>query len=220
MSAGLATALAPLAAAAVLVPARSGPFCLSDCVAYPYDDIARFYPGDYLWMAPAALAAFALVVLAAAMVEAAAPGRRVFAIAGFGFATISAAALGVCYVSQVEIVQPRLLAGEADGIALLTQYNEHGLFIALEDFGYLVMSLALGALAASVRPQAGAARVIRWTGLANLVLVGGAFVAISAVYGVERGYRFEVVAIVADWMALVLIGAAAALWFWRAGRQG
>ena len=216
IAAALATALAALITLPLLVPARSGPFCLDDCVVYPYADIARFYPGDYLWMAPAALAAFALVALAAALVEAAPPDRRVFAIAGFGFALIAATALGLCYLSQVEVVQPSLLAGEDDGIALITQYNQHGLFIALEDFGYLVMALALGALAASVAPGPGAAQVLRWTGFATAVVVVGAYVAIAVIYGAGRGYRFEVVAIVVDWLALVIAGVSAALWFRRA----
>jgi hypothetical protein len=29
---------------------HSGPNCLSDCITYPYTDVAAFVPGDYLWM--------------------------------------------------------------------------------------------------------------------------------------------------------------------------
>lgn len=32
--------------------------------------------------------------------------------------------------------------GETEGITLLTQYNAHGIFIALEELGYLLMSLS------------------------------------------------------------------------------
>jgi hypothetical protein len=32
--------------------------------------------------------------------------------------------------------------GGIEGIALLTQYNPHGLFIALEELGYLMMSFS------------------------------------------------------------------------------
>jgi hypothetical protein len=35
------------------------------------------------------------------------------------------------------------MKGETDGIALITQYNEHGLFIAMEELGYITMSIAL-----------------------------------------------------------------------------
>jgi hypothetical protein len=36
-----------------------------------------------------------------------------------------------------------LLRGELAGLSLLSQYNPHGVFIALEDIGYLMMSAAL-----------------------------------------------------------------------------
>jgi hypothetical protein len=32
--------------------------------------------------------------------------------------------------------------GETEGITLLTQYNAHGIFIVLEELGYLLMSLS------------------------------------------------------------------------------
>ena len=32
--------------------------------------------------------------------------------------------------------------GETDGIALLTQYNGHGIFIAMEELGYITMSIS------------------------------------------------------------------------------
>ena len=46
-------------------------------------------------------------------------------------------------------MQPSILLGETEGFALLTQYNPHGVFIALEDLGYFLMGMAfvfLGAL--------------------------------------------------------------------------
>jgi hypothetical protein len=35
-----------------------------------------------------------------------------------------------------------LMNGQAQGIALLTQYNPYGVFIVLEELGYLLMSLS------------------------------------------------------------------------------
>ncbi|MGZ4475348.1 MAG: hypothetical protein ACXVWW_06555, partial [Nocardioides sp.] len=40
-------------AVGVTTPARSGPYCRSGCVGYPYTDAAAFVPRDYLWMYPA-----------------------------------------------------------------------------------------------------------------------------------------------------------------------
>lgn len=210
VTAALVTALSVVVAIPLLVPARSGPFCLEDCVSYPYADIARFWPGDYLWMWPAAIAPLALMVLGAAMIELAGPGRRVFAIAGFGFATAAAATLGIAYLSQIEVVQPSLLAGETDGIALLTQYNDHGLFIALEEFGYLMLAPAIAGIAMAPAPIGRAAALARWAGWINLAAVLGSFVFITVTMGVARSYRFEVVSIVTDWLALVVVGGALA----------
>jgi hypothetical protein len=38
---------------------------------------------------------------------------------------------------------PSLLKGEVGNLSLLSQYNPHGLFIALEDTSYLIMAVAL-----------------------------------------------------------------------------
>lgn len=210
VAAALVAALSPVAAIPLLVPARSGPFCLDDCVTYPYADIARFWPGDYLWMWPAAIAPLALMVLAAAMIELAAPGRRVFAVTGFGFAVIAAATLGIAYLSQIEVVQPSILAGETDGIALFTQYNDHGLFIALEEFGYLMLAPAIAGVAMAPAPVGRVAAVARWAGWINLAAVLGSFAFITVTMGVARSFRFEVVSIVTDWLALVVVGGALA----------
>ena len=37
----------------IATPARSGPFCRSSCVAYPYvSGLAAFVPTDYMWLYP------------------------------------------------------------------------------------------------------------------------------------------------------------------------
>jgi hypothetical protein len=45
-------------------------------------------------------------------------------------------------------MQPSLEKGQLDGWAMLTMYNPSGVFIALEELGYLLMSLAFVCLAA------------------------------------------------------------------------
>jgi len=40
------------------------------------------------------------------------------------------------------VVQTCLPKGEVDGLSLWSQYNPHGLFIGLEDAGYLSMGVA------------------------------------------------------------------------------
>ena len=41
----------------IATPARSGPFCASACIPYPYTNVASFIPGDYLWLFPGFLLA-------------------------------------------------------------------------------------------------------------------------------------------------------------------
>ncbi len=38
------------------------------------------------------------------------------------------------------------MKGEKEGISLLTQFNPHGIFIALKEVGYLLMSLSFFSL--------------------------------------------------------------------------
>ena len=65
----VALSLAGLAAIAFLLgiatPPHSGPLCVGDCTLYPYADAGRFFPRDYLWMAPAVLLTPLFTVVAA-----------------------------------------------------------------------------------------------------------------------------------------------------------
>ena len=57
-------AIVSLAMAITTLP-RSGPYCRSGCVGYPYTDVAAFVPRDYLWM----YAAVVLTLLVMALME-------------------------------------------------------------------------------------------------------------------------------------------------------
>jgi hypothetical protein len=37
---------------AIAAPLKSGPFCVDDCVGYPFTDIAAYIPRDFLWIYP------------------------------------------------------------------------------------------------------------------------------------------------------------------------
>lgn len=215
----LILALSPVAAAIVLAPARSGPFCPGDCAVYPFADIAGYYPQDYLWMYAMLVASFALVVLGAASVSLTPVVRRPLARIGNGFGLMAAITLSICYFIQIEIVQPSVIAGEADGVAILTQYNEHGVFIALEDLGYLALALALVGLTAGLKPLGRLFRMAYWVALGGGMLVVLAFVAITIFFGVERSYYFEVAAILIDWIVMLVAGGLMAVGTMRMTRR-
>jgi hypothetical protein len=67
---------------------------------------------------------------------------KIFSQIGLSFAVIAALILLVDYFVQFSVVPISLMSGETEGIALLTQYNPHGIFIALEELGYILMSLS------------------------------------------------------------------------------
>ena len=73
-----------------------------------------------------------------------------------------ATVLGFASFTQLGLVQPALLLGESSELPLLSMYNPHGVFIALEDFGYFLMSVALLLAAAMFDGGTGLDRVIRW----------------------------------------------------------
>src|SRR5205823_5445580 len=118
---------------------KSGPFCGADCVRYPYTDIAAYIPGDFLWLYPALLVAPMFVVLMAVIHDRVPFDRRGFSRIGVVFAAMAAALLTADYFIQLRVVQPAILKGELEGLAPFTQYNPHGVFIALEDAGYLLI---------------------------------------------------------------------------------
>jgi hypothetical protein len=103
---------------------------------------------------------------------------------------------------------------ETDGIALLTQYNAHGIFIVLEELGYLLMSLSFLFLAPVFANRDRLASVVRWVFIAGFVLAM-VFLVISIIYGLDREDRFEIAVISIDWLVLLINGVLLSLLFRR-----
>ena len=203
-------------AIAIFTPPLSGPNCLGDCFSYPYSDIARQVPRDYIWMYPAFFLMPTFVVLVACIHTHAADGKKLFSQIGLVFAAISAAVIAVDYYVQVAVLQPSLLRGEMEGVALFTQYNPHGVFIALEDLGYLLMSLSLFFVALIFSGPQRLERAVRWTlaGGSTLTMLG--FFALHLTYRFDLEYRFEVLAIAVNWTMLIVAGVLLSILFRRA----
>lgn len=188
---------------AVTTPPLSGPFCNTGCHDYPYLDVAARYPRDYYWMFPATVATLLFVAFAIALRARAKPQHR--RLSEFGVALAQMASLSIVgdYFLQLAVVQPTLLAREADGVSLLTQYNPHGVFIALEELGYLLLSASLACLGASLPGLSRLERAVRW------LLVRGWMASLVALawfmvrYGHERAYFLEIAVISNAWLTLV-----------------
>jgi hypothetical protein len=205
-----AAATAALAAVsfgvAATTPPRTGPFAApGTAIPYPYSAAAQFVPRDFVWMYLALLMMLAFLVLAVCIRESAAHDRKVFGTIGLSLATVAFAVIGLDYFIQLRTVQPALLLGEFDGLAILSQYNPHGVFIALEELGFLVMGLSFAFLAPALG-KAGLERAARWVFMVSSALMVAAFVGMSWYFGFGLEYRFEVTAISIGWLTLMVSG--------------
>jgi hypothetical protein len=204
---------AVFSAVAIATPARSGPFCGSACVAYPYVDVARFIPGDYLWLVPGFLLAPIFVVLMASIHAYAAERKKIFSRIGLSFALAYAAMIMVDYFVQFTVVAPSLQSGETQGLSLFTQYNPHGLFIALEALAYLMMSVAC-LFAAPVFARGRVERAIRGLLVLDFVLAVVAFASLSLLR--HDLVAFEVTVLLINWIVLIVSGVLMSVVFRRA----
>ena len=187
---------------AIATPPLSGPFCRTGCFHYPFLDIASRFPRDYIWMYPAIISTALYLILFVCINSLAQNGRKIFSQCGLVFATISACTLFLDYFIQLSVIQPSVLNGEADGISLLSQFNPHGLFIAMEELGFLMMSLSF--LCASPIFSIGRVeKAVRWIFIISFAATAISFILFTVFLGVHREYFFEITAISINWLALI-----------------
>lgn len=184
----------------------SGANCPADCITYPYLDTLSQFPKDYLWMYPAIILILIYVVLMTAIHAYAGRGKKIFSQIGLCFAVITAAILLIDYFVQFSVIPVSLANGETEGIALLTQYNPHGIFIALEELGYLIMAISFLFIAPVFANRGRIETAVQWIFIISFVLVSLSLAVISFSYGLERLDRFEVFVISIDWLALIVNG--------------
>jgi len=185
-------------------PPLSGPFCTANCFEYPYTDIITRFPRDYYWMYPTMFISILFICLMLHVHYLADSGKKFFSHLGLIFSVISASLLIPNYFVQVSVIQPSLLNGETEGIALFTQFNPHGVFIALEEIGFLMMNLAFFVIIPVFTGKKGLYRVMRLTWLIGFILALVALILISITLGMEREYMFEVTIISIVWIQLIL----------------
>lgn len=184
----------------------AGPYCPGDCMSYPYTDILSYYPRDYFWMYFAIFQLFAYIIFIVSNHFIAPLEKRIYSFISIAFALISTTVLLIAYFTQFSIVPISVMKGESEGIALLTQYNGHGLFIALEELGYITMSISLLFLAPVFSIKNRIEKSIRIILISQFVLTLISFLAYSIQFGVDRNYRFEVATITINWLAIITIG--------------
>jgi hypothetical protein len=202
-------------AVGITTPARSGPFCSSSCISYPFTNVAAFIPVDYVWLYPGILLSVIFVVLMACIHSYASNDRKVFSQIGLSFALAYAVVIAADYFVQFTVVIPSLSSGETAGLSLFTQYNPHGIFIALEGIGYLMMSVAF-LTNAVVFSKGKLEHAIRWIFLIDFILAAGFLAGLSWLkYDIVA---FEVAILTINWMALIVSGILLGILFKRAER--
>jgi hypothetical protein len=208
------TTLVTFSLAIIAVP-NAGAGCRENCFKYPYVSTLSEFPRDYLWMPSAMLLVVVYVILMVSIDAYAAQHKRIYSQIGLSFALIAAGILLTDYYIQFSVVPVSLMNQETEGIALLTQYNAHGVFIVLEELGYLLMSLSFLFLAPVFANIGRLASVVRWVFITGFVLTMGFLVVISIMYGLDRMDRFEVAVISINWLVLVINGVLLSLLFRR-----
>jgi hypothetical protein len=193
----------------------AGPNCPGNCMDYPYPDILSYFPRDYYWMYLAVfqLCAFLIFIIAnhfVAPVE-----RKVYSFISVAFALIATTILLVDYFIQFSVVPISVMKGQTEGIALLTQYNGHGIFIVLEELGFIMMSISFLFLSPIFSMKSRLEKAIRWILIMPFVVNVFAFVLYSISFGLDRDYRFEVAAITINWVVIILVGILIGIFFRR-----
>lgn len=184
----------------------SGANCPGNCIDYPYLGTAAQFPKDFIWMPLAILFLLGYLVLSSAIAQKAAAEDKLFAQIGRSLAGLATGTLMVNYYLQFFVIPMSLIAGEMEGIPLLIQYNPHGIFLILEEFGYLVMSLSFLFFAPVLKNGSRLALAAKRIFQGGFGLVALAFLVILILYGLNRQDRFEVIAISVDWLVMIVNG--------------
>jgi hypothetical protein len=193
-------------AIAYMTPPLSGPFCAGGCFTYPYSDIASRFPRDYYWMYPAMVLNVVYYILMVAIHYFAPIEKKIFSHIGMSLALLAMATFNIDYFLQVSVIQPSLVLGETEGIALLSQFNAHGVFIVLEEIAFIMMSMSMLFMVPVFVGQTKSEKAIRWIFIGDFMLTAVSFVLFTVLYGIFREYRFEVAAFSINWLALVASG--------------
>ncbi|MGD2147768.1 MAG: hypothetical protein PVH41_13815 [Anaerolineae bacterium] len=197
----------------------SGANCPGSCVDYPCLDTVSQYPRDFRWMVPAMVLVLSYVVLMVSLHAYTEAHKRIYSQIGLSFALVAAVILLADYYLQFSVVPVSLMNGETEGLPLLIQYNPHGVFLALDELGYLVMGLSFLFVGIALSGITRLELAIRWIFITGFTLVMLALAAMSIGYGLERLDRFEVIAISIDWLVLIVNGVLLRILFSRRNRE-
>lgn len=191
----------------------SGPYCPGNCMEYPYADILNYYPRDYYWMYIISFQLIVFMIFVIANHFNAPKNKKIYSFISVSLAIITTTILLADYFIQYSVVPISMLKEQTEGIPLLTQYNGHGIFIVLEELGFILMSLVFLFLSPIFIGKNKLEKTMRWIYTIPSALVVISFIYYFLKYGIDRDYRFEVAAITINWLATIIIGLLSCIYF-------
>jgi hypothetical protein len=191
---------------AIIAIPISGANCVEGCISYPYLDTAAQFPKDYRWMPLAMIMVLSYLMLMVCIHACAPQPKKIYSQIALSFGFIAALVLLVDYFVQFSVVPISLMSGETEGITLLTQYNPHGIFIVLEELGYIMMSLSFLFAAPVFASRTRLESSIRWIFIGAFLLTVLAFTITTVNRGLDRQDSFEIAVISIDWLVLLVNG--------------
>lgn len=193
----------------------SGPYCVANCMDYPYADLLTYFPRDYFWMYAACVQLCVFLIFAVSFHYNAPVEKKIFSHTAVIFAIIAALTLMANYWVQIAVVPVSVMQGQTEGIALLTQYNGHGIFIALEELGFSLMTIAFFFLGQSLNSNTHLEKSLKVVLTLPVILCILAIIGYSVQYGINRDYLYEVAAITINWLAAIVTGILSGFYFRR-----
>lgn len=181
-------------------------------IKYPYV-LSTIRPIDYVVWIPAFLLAPTFVVLLACIHTQTRGDKKVFSQVSLSFGIMYAALVVSDFFIQWTVILPSILTNETSGLSLFSMYNPHGITIAIESLGYLIMDTALLFLAAVFDGKNRLERATRWLFIGGFILTVMSFGTLSLAG--NPIVVFEVVAVTINVVVLIVAGALLSLLFKR-----
>lgn len=173
-------------------------------ILYPYLETIERYPRDYIWQYLAMFMICIYLINLIIIKTIINSEKQIYMQIASSFAIIATVTLLINYFVQVNVVPISLMNQEHEGIALITQYNPHGIFIALEELGYIMMTISFGFLIPVFRGKY--TNIIAIIYLFAVITAIVSFIFISFQYGLDKLDRYEVIIISITWTVILING--------------
>jgi len=191
--------------AMIAIP-KSGAFCPKDCFNYPYLNSFSQYPRDFIWMYLGIVLFIWFYVFILVIHKNTPKPNRIFSRIGLFFSGSTSLIMIIDYFVQVSVVPVSLKNNETQGLPLIIQYNPHGVFIALEEIGLILMSISFAFVGFVFDGKDKLSRIIKYLLWIPIIVTLFSFILITYQYGLDRKDRCEVIIISTNWIVLIISG--------------